>query len=389
MSDTEIREYGARLDGIRILHVLATGQRRGAEVFANDLMRELVVAGAEQRVGILHDRPVALDFPAPVTMLHANAARLPGLRVGLGAVRRLRAQIEAFAPNILHAHGGEAYKHVVLASRRRGIPILYRRITESQASAKRGLARRAHGSLMRRSDQIVAVADALRAETIEIFGVPGERVLTIPRGIDARRLEPGVDRPTTRSRLGLAPDARVVLSLLALVWEKDPMAHLQIMGSVLERDPKAVYLLAGEGPMRAEIERWVESHGLAERIRVLGSRSDVADLLAASDLLLLASILEGMPGCLIEAGMAGVPVVAFAVAGVPEIVVDGRTGEVVPARNLPEMVDRVSALLADEGSRRRMGEQARRHCRRYDIGVIAGRYRDIYARLAAAPEEAS
>ena len=90
--------------------------------------------------------------------------------------------------------------------------------------------------------------------------------------------------------------------------------------------PDLTHLIAGDGPLRDAAETEAERLGGGERTRFLGSRGDVADLLAASDVLLLASKTEGMPACVIEAGIAGLPVAAYALAGVPEAVVSGETG---------------------------------------------------------------
>jgi glycosyltransferase involved in cell wall biosynthesis len=112
---------------------------------------------------------------------------------------------------------------------------------------------------------------------------------------------------------------------------------------------------------------------------MLGSRSDVADLLAASDALLLASRSEGMPGCVIEAGMAGLPVVSYAVAGVPEVVVDGMTGFTVAPGDLHTLAHRIATLLGDPDLRSRLGEAARDRCERtFGISAIASRYLAVY-----------
>jgi glycosyltransferase involved in cell wall biosynthesis len=204
----------------RVLHVVATAQRRGAEMFAADLVRALARLGVEQHVAVLrYVGAERIAFDATTEGMGADGRRLPGLRVHLGAVNRLRSRIRGFRPSVVHAHGGEPYKHALLAARPFGVPVIYRRIGEVAPTARRGLPRMAHGGLMRRSDRIVAVAEAVRDETIEMFGVHPERVITIPRGIDPQRLVPATDRAQTRADLGVAADAVVLLSLGALSWE--------------------------------------------------------------------------------------------------------------------------------------------------------------------------
>jgi glycosyltransferase involved in cell wall biosynthesis len=126
----------------------------------------------------------------------------------------------------------------------------------------------------------------------------------------------------------------------------------------------------------------VAAEGVEGGVRILGSRNDVADLLGASDVMLLASRTEGMPGCLIEAGMAGLPTVAFDVAGVTEVVDDRSTGFVLPAGDLDGMREALATLRADPVKATAMGELARDRCRGFDIRVVARAYEDLYLRLS-------
>jgi glycosyltransferase involved in cell wall biosynthesis len=367
---------------MRILHVLATGQRRGAELFAADLMQALGSSGVGQRVAVLRDPgTIQARYEPPTEILGLGRARVPGLKIEIPSLRGLRALIRRWEPDVLHAHGGEALKYLVFARGRAGPPIVYRRIAEAPLRIRRGPRRAVYSNLMRRPDRIVAVAEAIRRETIEVFRVPAERVVTIPRGVDARRLEPTRTRDEIRRELGIASDARVVLSLGALVWEKDPLAHLEVLKRL---GPDVTHVFAGDGPLRSDLEMAIAREVLRDRALVLGSRSDIGDLLVASDVMLLASRSEGMPGCLIEAGMAGVPVVAYSVAGVPEVVEQGRTGVLVPPGDLDGLARETHRLLGDAEERRRMAGAARMRCRMFDIQEIAPRYLDIYRRTAKA-----
>jgi len=374
----------------RVLHVIATAQRRGAEMFAADLVRALNEFGVEQRVVVLRDAGGAhVVFDAPTEFLHADARLLPGLRVHLGSVARLRSRVRSFRPTVVHAHGGEPYKHVLLAARGSSVPVIYRRIGEVAPTARRGLARIAHGHLMRRSDRIVAVAEAVRDETINLFGVLPDRVTTIPRGIDPERLAPAKARSRSRGELGIQADAAVVLSLGALSWEKDPLTHLEVSARLAGSHPSLVHVFAGEGPMRASLEAEVRRRGLGDRVRILGARSDVAELLDASDVILLASRQEGMPGCLIEAGMVGVPAVAYDVAGVSEVVVDEETGLLAAPGDLDRLCAQVERVIGDEDLRRRLGRAARDRCRdTFTIRTIAERYLALYDELGMTSDDA-
>jgi len=187
-----------------------------------------------------------------------------------------------------------------------------------------------------------------------------------------------------RREFGIDPSVPVILSLGSLTPEKNPLGHLHVTRRVLSEMPDTVHLFAGDGPLRGELVGAVKRLGLEDSVRLLGNRPDVGDLIAASDVMILASETEGMPGCLIEAGMVGIPVAAYEVVGVPEVVVDGETGFLVPQGNIEALADRTLSLLSDRGECRRMGAAARRRCRnRFDIRTVAARYLEEYRELPA------
>jgi glycosyltransferase involved in cell wall biosynthesis len=368
---------------MKVLHVISTGQRRGAEMFAADLIRSLN-GRVEHRVAVLRgESPMPAGYDAPTSTLE-RGARVPGARIEIRSLRSLADTIRAWEPDIVQAHGNEPFKYTVLASRRKRVRVAYRRIGLAPDRVTHGMARIVHGWLMRRSHRVVAVANAVRQETISTFRVPEEKVVTIPRGVDRMRLRPIRDPDDLRAEMGIASGTPVVLSLGALTWEKDPTAHLAAMTDVRRQLPDAVHLLAGDGPLRPEVERAVASSGDRGRAYVLGARDDVAELLAISDVVLLASRSEGMPGCLIEAGMVGVPAVAYAVAGVPEVVIDGVTGFTAARGDTATLADRVVTLLAEPTLRATLGAGARAHCETsFEITVVADAYVTLWEELAA------
>jgi glycosyltransferase involved in cell wall biosynthesis len=248
---------------------------------------------------------------------------------------------------------------------------------------RRGVRRAIHSALLRRANRVVAVADAVRRETVDVFRVAPERVVTIPRGIDPRRISARRSRAEVRRELEIPAVAPVLIAVIALSWEKDPLAHLDLCERLVRSMPDVTYLFAGDGPLREELATAVDSRGLKEHVRILGMRTDIGDLLQASDVLVLASRpdgMEGMPGCLIEAGMAGVPAVAFDVAGVSEVIEDGVTGFVVEHGDRDRLFQRACELLSDDGLRHTMGREAMERCRTtFDIGSVASRYIGTYA----------
>jgi glycosyltransferase involved in cell wall biosynthesis len=370
---------------LRLLHLIATGQRRGAEVFASDLVAALDGGDLHQRVAVVHGSPPwAVPLGVPVSGLRVARAGRPALPMHPGAVLALRRLLREWRPDLIQAHGGQPLKYAVLAATPGGPPVVYRRIGSVSWLTNRP--RQAlYGRLVRRAARVVAVAESIRRETVDAFHLPPERVVTIPNGVDPRRLEPERGRDATRAALGLPADAVVVLSLGALAWEKDPLGHLAVTAPVLRRHPAAAHVFAGDGPLRSELAAAVRREALAGRVQLLGSRADVGDLLAASDLMLFASRTEGMPASVIEAGVAGLPVVGVALTGVPEVVGDGVTGLLAPPGDHDGLRAAAGRLLEDAALRAAMGRAARERCReRYGIDVIAAAYRALYEEVVGA-----
>ena len=368
---------------MRVLHVVASGQRRGAEIFALGLIHALEASGVDQRVAILRDDGRGFTYGVPQTILSSSSRRRRPLDVQLA--RRLRRVIDTWRPDVVQLHGGETLKYAAAARISGRSVVVYRRIGGAPPALKLQTRRLAYGALMRRADKTVVVAEALCSEAIELFRVPRSKLAMIPNGVDARRMEPSLGRRETRRALGLPGGATIILSLGALTWEKDPLAQLDLSTAALEEQENTFHIFAGDGPMRSDVERAVSERGIGDRVRILGSRDDAADLLVASDVLVFVSRpdgMEGMPASLIEAGMSGTPVVGFDVAGASEVVVDGETGFLVRWGDSVGLASRLHQLLGDPALRAAMGKAARIRCSSlFNIDVIAPQYLDLYEGL--------
>src|SRR4029077_12059691 len=120
--------------------------------------------------------------------------------------------------------------------------------------------------------------------------------------------------------------------------------------------PQAHFLLVGEGPQRSELEQLIRDKGLVGRMHLAGWRPDVPELLAAGTALVLSSLWEGLPNVILEAMAAGLPVVATPVEGTPELVIDGRTGLLVPAQSPQDLAAAIENILSDPAPARLMGQ---------------------------------
>jgi glycosyltransferase involved in cell wall biosynthesis len=154
------------------------------------------------------------------------------------------------------------------------------------------------------------------------------------------------------------------------------------MSLVREAIPDAVHLIVGEGPLRPAVAEEAARLDPAGRTTLLGSRADVGDLLAASDVVLLASRSEGLPGSLIEAGLTGLASAAYDLAGVSEVLADEATGLLAPPGDQAALAAAVTRLLQDDRTRAEMGRAARERCAaRFGIGTVGQAYLALYREL--------
>jgi glycosyltransferase involved in cell wall biosynthesis len=236
-------------------------------------------------------------------------------------------------------------------------------------------------------DGVIAVSEAARNFLIAAKGYPPGRVVVVPNGRDLSVYGPGQGREPVRRALGLDPAAPVVGVVGRLEAQKGHTYLLDAWPDVRRDFPGARLLVVGDGALRAELEARALGPGLGGSVTFTGFRADVPRVLAALDVLVLPSLYEGMPLTAIEASAMGLPVVATAVDGTPEVVRDGETGRLVPPARPAALADALRALLADPARARAMGRAGRAHVlARFDLDTQVEATARVYRRVAGAPE---
>ncbi len=368
---------------VRILHVVPRIVRRGAEVFAAQLAEALQPSTRNLLFPLFGPGEGEPAGRVRVVRGARPAGRLEH-RTGVdpGAVARVRAGLQRLRPSLVLAHGGEPLKYAVLADPLGRVPLVYRKV--SHAVGGRG--ERILARMYDRPARIYAVTEELKRELVEEFAVDPQRVVVIPT---SRRSPVALDpdeRATVRRAIGVEDPARPVLAWVGrLSDEKQPGAALQAFAVIRSRFGPCSLALCGDGPLRGPLERAAGAAGPGAL--VLGSRDDADRIIAASDLLLSTSRIEGAPGVLVEAGLAGVPVVAFDVGEVSSVVRRNETGLLVRPGDLDALADAACRLLADAGLRARMSVASREACTPFELSAIARRYADSFAEVlgGAAP----
>ena len=235
----------------------------------------------------------------------------------------------------------------------------------------------------RMTDGIITTGEAVRDMMIHRNGMDPGKILSIPTGVSLARFDPSLaDGSRIRAEFGIPAGVPVVSMVAVFRAMKRHDVLLQAAVRLVREHPGIRFLLVGEGPGRAGIEQAIRSSGLAGACLLTGHREDVPDLLAASDIVVLTSDLEGVPQSLSQAMAMARPVVAAAVGGIPELVIDGRTGLIAEAGNADSFARQMSRLVGDPALRVTLGAAAREHVLEgYTDDIMARRTEEFYWRL--------
>lgn len=336
---------------MRLMFVITRGDILGgaqsyvrdlAQRFARDGNDVLVVTGAS---GALTEALAAAGV---------GVARADGLLREINPIRDLRSVaslvrlIRSFRPDLVSTHSSKAGTVGRLAARLAGAPCLFTvhgwAFNPSEPAPKRTAYRWLERATAPLAARIVCVSEHSRELGIA-SGIAARRLVTIHNGI-----------PDVSSSLRAIPSGDGPLRVVSVARFAPPKDHRTLLLAVKEL-PEVRLDLVGDGP--AEASARAAELGIADRVRFLGRRSDIAEVLSSAQAFALCSRSEGFPLSTLEAMRAGLPVVVSNVGGAPECVVDGETGYVVADNSVAGWRDRLASLARDPVLRTRMGAQAR------------------------------
>lgn len=236
-------------------------------------------------------------------------------------------------------------------------------------------------------DRIVCISDAIR-DVLLADGVPARKLSVIHSGVDTRRFEAVRPPPHFRRSLGIPNGHLVVGTVAALADHKDYPTLLRAARLVLDREPDVTFVAVGDGPLRAGLQKTARSLELGRRFLFTGFREDVGSFLRTFDVFVLASKLEGMGTSVLDAQSLGLPVVACRSGGIPEIVDHGETGLLVPTGDADALAASILQLAHDPALRARLGGQAKKAVREFDVSRTVEQHVALYRELLGIPSPA-
>lgn len=362
---------------IYLAHAFMVG---GAEEMVLNLVRHLPKRFEPAVVAIHEAGPIGREIEAtgvPVKVLGLT----PGFRRPIDLIK-LRDALFALEPDIVHTFLLTASLYGRFAAMLAGVPV----IVGSEVNIyehKRRLHAWAERWLMHGTDAVVVSAEAVREFYVGQIGAERSKIDVIYNAVDWSQLKTTAGRDEWRASLGI-PAAAPLAGIIARLTEQK--AHRVLFEAMARHAGLAdVHLLViGDGELRDELHRRVESLGLQTRVHFAGARRDVGNVLASIDVFVMPSLWEGLPLALVLAMGAGLPVVSTAVAGIPEVVVNGERGLLVAPGDVDGLAAALARVFGDAAERARLGKAARDFVRpRFGVDGYVRSITALYDRLLA------
>lgn len=374
----------------KLLYVIDTLELGGAERSLLDIVRQLDRDRFEPVVCHVY-RGDALKSCFEATGARVVSLENEGKYKLIRGAKRLSSLIRSERPALLHTSLFRADQIGRLAGRWTKTPVISSFVNTSYEPIR--LVDNPHLSRwkldgLRRCDALTsrwvtrfhAVSNTVRDSNCRHLGIAPTRVEVVPRGRTLERFEvPADEVALLRQNLMLGDADPLLLCVGRLIDQKGHRYLLQAMPEILKAFPKAKLLIAGEGWKRAELEATGRDLGIAPNVRFLGSRTDIPQLLAAADVFVFPSLFEGMPGAVIEAMLAGKPIVASDIPQIQEVVTDCKTALLVPPREPAALSTAIVRLVRDRELCQRLAKSARNSAREsYDIRNVTQAMEKLY-----------
>lgn len=299
------------------------------------------------------------------------------------ALRRLLGVVRRLQPQVVHTHSSKAGVLGRLAARIGRTPVVVHSIhgfgfTPLQPGPVRMLYVIAERVMARWTDHFVTVSESNLRAGLALGLFPPERASVIRSGIELGRFRSPEGGREARERLGVPEGAPLVVQVGNFKPQKAPLDFVRVAAAVAREAPGAWFVMVGDGELRPAAEELASDLSVAGRIVFCGWWDDIPGLLAASRVSVLTSRHEGLPRAAVESLAAGVPVVATAVDGTPEVVKDGRNGFLVEAGDVAGLARRVSQLLRDDELHRRLAAAAAEGLDEFDIDRMVREQEELY-----------
>ena len=357
-----------------ILHLVQKPQLRGAEMFASQLATHLNETGHKCILVFVFAGSAPLPFTGVMKQLNGSPKRR---MLDVAAWRKLAEIIQEEQPDIIQANAGDTLKYAVFSKLffRWKQPIVFRNASTISLYIKTVPAKILNGFFFRYASRIVSVSSTSATDFAKLFPQFKERIVKVPIGIEETGFNEGEDPLQSASK-------PVLVHVGGFTYEKNHARLIEIFGAIQKKQPGASLHLVGSGPLQTQIEELVKQKGLQQQVRFYGFRNDAMQFIKNADVLLLPSIIEGLPGVILEAFYCKTPVVAYDVGGIGEVVINNKTGYLVPKGNEEIFADSVLAALdKTPGNQQLVQNGWQLVMNEYLNTSIAGKFLEVYSSI--------
>ena len=352
-----------------IFQLIQKPQKRGAEIFAAQLSEKLQQLG--HKVVLISLFEGVCDLPFSGEIIHLNRP-LSKRWYDFAGWKKLAQLIKQYNPDLVQCNAGDTLKWAVLSKQFFGWKslIVARNASTVSNYIKSNITKKINQSLYAKADAIISVSEYSKIDLNQLFPDTQNKTTVIPIGIERQEIKEINWQNSVESAIN-------VIHVGGFTFEKNHKGLLNIWELFLKKQPNAILHLFGDGPLRKEIENIVEDKKLKSSILFYGWVANPLDYIAKADVLVLPSIIEGLPGVLLEAMYCKTAVVAYNVGGIPEIVKSNETGFLV------NKGDEIGFVKAIENSILKENEYLKENasifaCKNFDNHYIALNFENQY-----------
>jgi glycosyltransferase involved in cell wall biosynthesis len=377
----------------RILHFIESGGLYGAERVILNLSREMIcsselvpvvgcIVSTEAEESDLYDAAVSEGIEAVKLVIPNNRfpLALPGI------VKQLKQLNVA----LIHSHGYKPSVYGFLLKILSGIPVIatcHLWFEMDRGPLKTRILIALEKRLYRWFPRVVAVSDDIRKILIE-NDMPEDKVTVVENGVSVDPGDTADQSAFLRQSLGLGANDFCVLNAGRLTRQKAQWTLVEAAAVLKRRQVHIKVLIAGEGSLKDSLMEQINQLQVQDRVKLLGFRRDIPELLAMSDVFALPSLDEGMPMILLESTARGVPAIVTGVGDIPKLIHPNETGLVIPKEDPESLADAIESLLHDKSLRDRLADNARSRMKvMYSSQAMHQKYSEIYQDLLSGVQE--
>lgn len=351
---------------MKIFQVIQKSQLRGAEIFACQLAQHLKLRGHEVKVICLFEGNAQLPFDGEFIYLNRPVTqRFLDFRGWKGFAELVRKE----QPDIIQANAGDTLKFCMMSRIffRWYCPIVFRNASTMSRYFDKELKRLLYKFLLHQVDGIASVAEFSKIDLMQYFSLTENKIKVIPVGVEEIALKP---KP-------IKGDPKLI-HVGGFSFEKNHQGLIRIFEKILGLFPKAHLTLLGDGKLKQDMEKLVKNKGLESQVSFLGNVNNPMDYMASADVMLFPSILEGLPGVILEAQYVELPVIAYEVGGIGEIITHEKTGLLVEKGEEDKMVESFQTLQSNPQLRQDIIDRASKQVKTYFINHYLAKVFEAY-----------